>query len=50
MFEKFSLENKRGARPGWVALAMHEAGVPWDVLFAAYDELMTAKVSHCSTA
>lgn len=50
MLEKFSYENRAEGRPGWAPLAFHEAGVPWDVIFSVYDELLTAKVSFPSSS
>lgn len=44
MLEKFSYEHRARSRPGWVPTAFHEAGVPWDVIFSVFDEMMTAKV------
>ncbi|KAK4050871.1 hypothetical protein OIV83_003293 [Microbotryomycetes sp. JL201] len=44
LFEKLSYETAKGERPGWVPTAMRDAGVPEDILFAAFDELLTAKM------
>lgn len=46
MLEKFSYERRAGNRPGWVPVALHDAGVPWDSIFAVFDEMLTAKVSN----
>lgn len=44
LLERFSYERKEAARPGWAALALREAGTPFDPIFACYDELLTSKV------
>lgn len=44
MLEKFSYEHRAEGRPGWVPLAFHEAGTPWEPIFAVFDELLMAKV------
>ncbi|KAM0790881.1 hypothetical protein ACM66B_004721 [Microbotryomycetes sp. NB124-2] len=44
LFEKVSFETARGDRPGWVPMALRDAGVPDDIVFAAFDELLTAKM------
>ncbi|BGP18726.1 hypothetical protein JCM10213_009205 [Rhodosporidiobolus nylandii] len=50
LLERFSYENKAEARPGWVALAIRDAGVPYEAIFAVFDELMTAKVPPWHTS
>jgi hypothetical protein len=50
LLEKFSYERQAEARPGWVALAIHDAGVPFEAIFAVYDELFTAKVRRVGCA
>ncbi|KAK4336201.1 Nucleoporin NUP157 [Rhodotorula toruloides] len=48
LLEKFSYERQGDARPGWVPLAIHDAGVPFEAIFAVYDELFIAKARRHS--
>ncbi|GAA5897156.1 hypothetical protein JCM5296_002241 [Sporobolomyces johnsonii] len=50
LLERFGYERKAESRPGWVALAIREAGVPFEAIFAVFDELMTAKIPPWHTA
>ncbi|GAA5823999.1 hypothetical protein JCM11251_003374 [Rhodosporidiobolus azoricus] len=50
LLERFSYENKAQARPGWVPLAVRDAGVPFEAIFMVFDELMTAKVPPWHTS
>ncbi|CEQ42380.1 SPOSA6832_04172, partial [Sporobolomyces salmonicolor] len=50
LLERFGYERKAESRPGWVALAIHEAGVPFEAIFAVFDELMMAKIPPWHTA
>ncbi|GJN92310.1 hypothetical protein Rhopal_005340-T1 [Rhodotorula paludigena] len=50
LLERFSFDRKAEARPGWVALAIRDAGVPFEAIFAVYDELFTAKVPPWHTS
>ncbi|GAA6024169.1 hypothetical protein JCM10207_005590 [Rhodosporidiobolus poonsookiae] len=50
LLERFSYDRKAEARPGWVAFAIRDAGVPYEALFAVFDELMTAKVPPWHTS
>ena len=44
LLERFSLDHKEEAQPGWVAHAIRDAGVPFEAIFPVFDELFTAKV------
>lgn len=44
ILEKYSYENRPDVRAGWLPLAFHEAGVPWEAIFLVFDELFTTKV------
>lgn len=48
LLERFSLDHKEEAQPGWVAHAIRDAGVPFEAIFPVFDELFTAKV--CSSS
>ncbi|GAA6057256.1 hypothetical protein JCM3770_003825 [Rhodotorula araucariae] len=50
LLERFSFERKAEARAGWVALAIRDAGVPFEAIFSVYDELFTAKVPPWHTS
>ncbi|GEM10376.1 nuclear pore complex protein Nup155 [Rhodotorula toruloides] len=50
LLEKFSYGRQGDARPGWVAHAIHDAGVPFEAIFAVYDELFTAKIPPWHTS
>ncbi|GAA6061215.1 hypothetical protein JCM10212_001536 [Sporobolomyces blumeae] len=50
LLERFSYEQKAEARPGWVALALHEGGALYESIFACYDELLTAKIPPWHTS
>ncbi|GAA5918079.1 hypothetical protein JCM8208_001213, partial [Rhodotorula glutinis] len=43
LLERFSFERKSDARPGWVALAIRDAGVPFEAIYSVYEELIVAK-------
>ena len=44
LLERFSYERKSEARAGWVALAIRDAGVPFEAIFAVFEELIATKV------
>ncbi|GAA5858950.1 hypothetical protein JCM8547_007170 [Rhodosporidiobolus lusitaniae] len=50
LLERFSYDRKAESRPGWVAFAIRDAGVPYEAIFAVFDELMTAKVPPWHTS
>ncbi|KAM0752957.1 nucleoporin-domain-containing protein [Meredithblackwellia eburnea MCA 4105] len=43
VLEKLSLENQGQMGSGWVPQALHDAGVPWELVFDVFDDLFTAK-------
>ncbi|GAA5993501.1 hypothetical protein JCM10908_000619 [Rhodotorula pacifica] len=50
LLERFSLEHKEEAQPGWVVHAIRDAGVPFEAIFPVFDELFTAKIPPWHTS
>ncbi|KAG0656686.1 hypothetical protein C6P46_006988 [Rhodotorula mucilaginosa] len=50
LLERFSLDHKEEAQPGWVAHAIRDAGVPFEAIFPVFDELFTAKIPPWHTS
>lgn len=44
MLMKYSYENRSSVLVGWLPSAFHEAGISWEAIFDALDDLFVSKV------